>query len=232
VSDDPLLRQEALRFIAQVVRHYRDESKIAYWQVENEPLDPSGPARWRIGADFLTEEVALVRTLDTRQRPIVVNLFLDGDPLSLLPSRRGELRERAQTLLKVADILGLDVYPNRSQRLVGLNLYFSWPRPFWEPHVLDLQQLAQAAGKPSWIIEAQAEPWEPGAVVHTAATPSRSLHPGTAAATFQRLHSAGFPIILFWGPEYWYLRQQHHQDDGWWTTLAPYFNASAAADPR
>src|SRR5437879_3250823 len=71
--------RRALRTAA--IGHLRGGQPIAAWQVENEPLDAAGPHRWRISAEFLAEEIALVRRLDAdRQRPVVVNTFVDTQP--------------------------------------------------------------------------------------------------------------------------------------------------------
>jgi hypothetical protein len=166
--------------------------------------------------------VALVRRLDPRRRPIVVNMWVESHPLVRLPLWRDGLKVRAGTILELADVIGLDVYPSRGVRVLGHDMYLNWSRSAWEEAAVDLQQLARAAGKEAWIIEAQAEPWEPARQVYTEAAPSRSVQPTTAADTFARLRSAGFPTILFWGVEHWYMRQHRHQDDAWWALLSPF----------
>jgi hypothetical protein len=221
ISDHARLRGRTLGFVAEVVRRYRGTEAIGYWQVENEPLDPAGPHGWRIGADFLHEEVALVRSLDSR--PVVVSTFVPADPLSQLPGPWGRLRERSRAILAEADVLGLDIYPARGVRSHGLDLIFTWPRWAWEPVVADLQRLARAKGKEAWIMEAQAEPWEPGRLVYTDRPRSRSAQPETAARTFAQLRAAGFPTVLLWGVEYWQMRQQRHDDRGWLETMQPLF---------
>ena len=130
VSEDPEVRARVLAFVDRVVRHVRTHRAIVVWQVENEPLDPSGPNRWTIGEKLLAEEVALVRRLD--DRPIIVSTFVDVDPLMNAPWRRAELRRRAEVILDLADILGLDLYPNRGLQLRGHDLYFHWPVWIWE----------------------------------------------------------------------------------------------------
>jgi hypothetical protein len=224
VSDDPRVREHALSFVARVVERYRDHPSLAYWQVENEPLDPSGPRRWRIGANFLAEEVDLVRSLDDRDRPVIVNMFLDTPPLlAALPPWRQHNEERAHTILQVADILGLDLYPSRAFRVMGFDLYLNWSSWGWERPALDLRQLARSAGKDTWVIEAQAEPWEPSLLVYTDPLESRSVRPSTAAMAFKRLEAAGFDTILLWGVEHWYMRLQRHEDATWWDAMSPFF---------
>jgi hypothetical protein len=57
VSDDADLQMALPRYIRAVVEHYRDSPAIAYWQVENEPLDPSGPRLWTVGPDVHPPEI-------------------------------------------------------------------------------------------------------------------------------------------------------------------------------
>jgi hypothetical protein len=232
ISDDPLVREEALRFVEAVVERYQDHPSIAYWQVENEPLDPSGPRHWKIGADFVAQEVALVRALDHRKRPIVLSMFVDTPPpLSSLPPWRSHDEKRARTLLQMADVLGLDVYPSRGIRVFGRDLYLDWSGWAWERPALTLRQLALAQGKDAWVMEAQAEPWEPARLVYLDDGPSRSVQPGMAASTFGRLSNGGFGTILLWGAEHWYMRQERHDDPSWLDTLRPLFPGSDQTSP-
>ncbi|MBI4498850.1 MAG: beta-galactosidase [Chloroflexi bacterium] len=227
VSDSARLRTHALAFVRTVVQRYRSHEVIAYWQVENEPLDPSGPHRWRIGADFLRQEVELVRALDEQRRPVIVNMFVATHPLNAAPPLRTEVRKRARTILETADILGLDLYPSMGTRILGFDVYFNWLQWPWERPALDLQRLARQHGKETWIIEAQAEPWEPSSVVYTAARQSRSVQPSTAVSIFGRLQAAGFQHILLWGVEHWYMRLQRYRDGTWWEAMEPHFPQGA-----
>ncbi|MFI5268979.1 MAG: hypothetical protein ACHQ7M_16510, partial [Chloroflexota bacterium] len=149
VAQDPRVREATLRFVAQVVQRERGRANIKYWQVENEPLDPSGPRQWTIDRGFLAEEIGLVRSLD-RARPIVASMFVDTSPAGVLPPWRGQLQDRARQLLGLADVLGLDVYPVRPISTKSFQLSLKWPVWVWESRVRGLQQLAQAAGKQTW----------------------------------------------------------------------------------
>lgn len=224
VSDDALVRAGALRFVEAVVTRYRDHPSIGYWQVENEPLDPSGPRQWKIGADFVEEEVRLVRSIDGGQRPIILSMFVDTPPpLAGLPPWRSHDEGRARTLLSMADILGLDLYPSRGIRFFGRDLYLDWSGWGWERSAMSLRQLALDQGKDAWVMEAQAEPWEPSKLVYLDGAESRSVGPRTAASTFDRLSNGGFGTILLWGAEHWYMRQEKHDDRSWLDTLGPLF---------
>jgi hypothetical protein len=115
-------------------------------------------------------------------------MFVYVDPLSfLLP-----VDDRAETLLRSADVLGLDAYPVMGKRVLGLDFYLNWSGWAWERTLKRYAHLAAERGKPIWIVEAQAEPWEPGLVVHTAVVLDGEVTLGTLAQGFvdlERRHS-------------------------------------------
>jgi hypothetical protein len=221
LSTDPVLRTRTLVFIERVVRHVRDRDGLIAWQVENEPLDASGPHYWWIGQEFLAEEVRLVRQLD--RRPIVVTMFLGVNPLMLVPRQRLTLEARAQALLGLGDVLGLDLYPSRAFHSFGRDWYFRWPTWIWDSTAATLRQLALDRGKHVWVMEAQAEPWEPTRIVYTDRSPSRSMQPPLAIAAIKRLEAIGFDTILLWGVEHWYMRRERLGDAGWWDAMSTFF---------
>ncbi len=224
-AQDPRVREATLRFISEVVRHTRGRANITYWQVENEPLDPSGPRNWYIDPAFLADEISLVRSLDAG-RPIVVSMFVDTSPLELLPPWHGQLRDRARSLVSLGDVLGLDVYPVRPIANSWIQISLKWPVWVWESRVRELQRLAQTAGKQTWISEAQAEPWLPARLAHTDSAPAHYAAPGLTARTVDRLHADGFNTILLWGVEYWYMRAERYEDGNWWTGMQRLFRKS------
>ena len=229
VSDNAEIRGRTLAFVERVVRRYRDHAAVAYWQVENEPLDPAGPRGWQIAPGFLAQEVKLVRELD--RRPVIVTMFVEVNPMLLAPWRQQEVRSRAAMLLNLGDVLGLDLYPSRGFRAHGGDWYFSWPAWVWKPTVVELHQLSQRMGRSAWIMEAQAEPWEPGRLVYTDAPLSRSVQPAGAAAAVRQLRDVGFDTILLWGVEHWYMRRERHQDALWWDQMLLFFPLASTGAP-
>jgi hypothetical protein len=211
--DNGALRAAALAYLGRMVERYRDVPAILAWQVENEPLDAAGPRRWRIGPDFVRQEIARVRSLDPR--PIVLTAFgplrrtcshvssLDGcdagalagtDTVGALPTLLG--------MLGADDVLGLDVYTG-----VGR----SRAADCWPSRAAGWRALAAGAGRRAWVTELQAEPWEP-----TSATLDRplSISPAAIGAEFATLRRLGYRTILLWGSEYW-LRRDGQGDDRW-----------------
>ena len=154
-------------------------------------------------------------------------MFVDTSPVGALPPWRGDLKKRAATLLKEADILGLDIYPVRPIQSGGLALTLSWPSWVWESRVQKLQQMAQTAGRQIWVSEAQAEPWVP-AKLRPGSWPSQNALPAGTVNTVGRLRADGFNTFLFWGVEYWYMRFERYKDGDWWTGMQPFFGGPSA----
>ncbi len=227
VSDDATLRQATLRYIARVVQHEKGRDNIKYWQVENEPLDPSGAHHWTIDPGFLAQEVGLVRSIDP-SRQIVVSMFVDTSPLEYFWPWSRKSQAEAQTLLRIGDVLGLDLYPVRPIVTTHFQLSLSWPLWIWEPRVLALRRQAQRAGRQVWISEAQAEPWLPGLLVDKNSAPPTNTSPSLTASTVDRLQADGFHTILLWGVEYWYMRSERFEDGAWWSHMLAFFHTSGA----
>lgn len=221
VAASPALRMQAVEFVAATVERYRGQDAIAVWQVENEPLNPSGPRRWWIGPEFVADEIATVRGLDP-DRPIAVNVFsrfntwLDvasirhGPDLSrLLGSSARRPEAEALTLLGRDDILGLDVYRRIGYLRLGRRVLTR--SRHWQSNAARWAVRAAAEGKLAWVLEAQAEPWEPP--LRGDRRP-RSCRPEDIGATVRGLWDAGCATVLLWGVEHWLARDA--DGDGSW----------------
>lgn len=222
ISSDPRVRSETLEFLRRVVQHVGDQSVIAAWQVENEALDPSGPRRWSIGADFLAQEVGVVRELDPLDRPVIVNTFVETQPLSQLPRARSALLARARTALQVADVLGLDVYPGRTIDMFGHDVSVRWPAWVWSGALSDLRALATDEGKDAWIVEGQAEPWKVAGKAPPPIWPGAVVDPSSVKRTVSKFQSLGYTTVLLWGSEHWEDARINRQD-GWWNAMTQMF---------
>ena len=94
-------KKRVLLFIEKSVKALKKYSCITHWQVENEPLDPSGPENLAVPVDFLIQEVELVRKLDNR--PNIMTLWADDL----------ESRKLFPEVLPISDVIGLDLYYKR-----------------------------------------------------------------------------------------------------------------------
>ncbi len=172
---------------------------------------------------MVRQEQALVKRLDPAGRPVVASLLTPTHPLALLPPWRLPVERRALDLMDGADILGMDVYPSIGLHVLGRDIYLNWMNWSWDAMALRLQRLAEERGKQAWVMEAQAEPWEPreGDASGAGATPS--LDPARAVQVYERLREGGFQAILLWGVEHWYVRRERYDDNTWWEAMAALF---------
>lgn len=174
--------------LGKTVEHLKHYHCIAYWQVENEPLDPSGPPyNYAIPPYFLDYEVSFVRDLDPT-RPVVVTFW--GNEIK----QRNKLRFTP----KNADIVGWDIY-------------YSIGGPdniFYAPQTTDEEFLSirNTLTKPFWITELQAEPWEHNELFSSKKTPI-SISIQKLQDNIKRAKKLHPEVLLFWGYEYWYWKK-------------------------
>jgi hypothetical protein len=201
------LRESALEVVATTVRRYRSSSAVEAWQVENEPLNRSGPRRRLVPKQLLEAELDEVRRLDGR--PIVVNAFRHFRPLVDRASQACPWANAEAAILRLlnpGEVLGLDLYRRIALTIAGRSWLSSAPED-WAERAERVAAAARASGRRAWVVEAQAEPWGPG-----------SLDPGELAAIRDALRGRGFERIVLWGAEHWLHREA--QGDPSWTRAA------------
>ncbi len=188
-------KTQLLKFVEQTVTNLKKYDCITHWQVENEPLDPSGPNEQKISFEFLQQEVELVKKLDTR--PIIINLWGND----LLP--RGLFTQAKQ----LADVIGLDLYPRQFiKQIFGRSVYRGPTH-----NQKQLKRLLASTDKPVWISELQAEPWEKDEKGYLSNNPG-SISPKKLAENIKHAQQLPIKQILLWGFEYWWWQAQHGND--------------------
>jgi hypothetical protein len=217
----PALLAAGIGHATRLVERYKDRPAVVAWQVEHEAADPLGLEHsWRLSAEFVAEEVAAVRAADP-SRPVMMNGFLPAStPVRAMQWWRS--RDQGDSLAvaqRLTDTVGIDFYPRHAiagNSHWGLYLDGSghpWQRQRWAEL---LAWAAAAPGRRVLIAEGQAEPWE---AVTTPPDPRGrvmySCPPELLIRTYNRCmrrfrQAATDPwAYLFWGAEYWLLRQQH-----------------------
>jgi hypothetical protein len=184
-------KTQLLKFVEQTVSNLKKYDCITHWQVENEPLDPSGPDEQKIPFKFLQQEVELVKKLDPR--PIIINLW--GNDLF----SRG-LFPRANQL---ADVIGLDLYPRQFVKEIFGQSVYRGPAH----NQKQLKRLLANTHKPIWITELQAEPWEKDEDGYLSNNPG-SISPEKLAKNIKQTQQLPVNQILLWGFEYWWWQAQ------------------------
>jgi len=165
----------ALKFIDTAVRRLSHYPTVSYWQVENEPLDPSGPHKLVLPISLLEKEVTLVRSLSPK--PLLLTLW-GNRPLG---------DGRLTTLMSLGDVVGIDLYYQIPDGHGG----------FWGPSdsLESLKATINRSTKPIWITELQTNPWKK--------SPNLD-HLAIIRENWQRASALGVPLTLLWGSEYWY----------------------------
>jgi len=215
VSGDPFLREKVLKFIGMTVKRYREEPAIQCWQVENEALNRIGEKYWFIGKGLLEEEVALVRELDGKGRPILMTTATYPNCFLRIISRLSVRHDAIGECLKLCDIMGLNIYPIVGHRTWGRDLYFRGGRGKKDRYFRGLIDRIRKDGKRVWIVELQAEPWEPGHLVFKERRVPVTGKLEDTVEAYGEFRSLGVGTILLWGAEYWLYRERTYGDDSW-----------------
>lgn len=186
-------RKRTLSFIETAVRTLKKFSCITHWQVENEPLDPSGPEEESgpedstIPFNFLKKEVELVRKLDSR--PILLTLW--GNDL--------ESRQLFPDVSSISDLVGLDIYYKQP---IKNGSGYEGPRT----NDNYLREIVRTSPKEVIISELQAEPWEKEGSGYLSKNPE-SISPKLLESNLKKALSLGVKEIILWGFEYWCYRK-------------------------
>lgn len=219
-ADHERLLSAGIAFAARVVQRYRDRKAIIAWQVEHEAVDPLGVEHsWRLSSAFVRAEVDAVRAADPA-RPILMNGFLPtSSPVRLQQWWRtrdqGDSLSVAQDL---ADIAGIDFYPRHALIAVGRRtVYLDGSRSPWQQaRRRRLFEWAAAGSERRLMIsEGQAEPWEavttppsPAGRGMYSCLPEHVIENYSQCMSWHRQAPCSAWAYLFWGAEYWVLRNQ------------------------
>ncbi len=192
----------ALKFIEQTINRLKGYNNITHWQVENEPFDPSGPENKYISAAILSAESVLVKKLDP-SRETVITLWAND-----LAKRKHYM-----TAAALADIVGLDLYYKQFiTKQLSLSLYAK-PKDRAEK----IMSCMKSCGKPFWITELQAEPWENDDKTFRSAKP-KSMNPELLKQFYAEAKALQPEAIYLWGSEYWFWKYAQG-DDGMLSTV-------------
>lgn len=187
-----------LKMLGATVSHFKNRKSIESWQVENEPTLGGYGECPAPDTTFLKEEVALVRSLDSR--PIVI-------------TESGELSAWL-TAAKLADKIGISIYRTVWNRFVGFVSYPLVPA-YYRYHAKILAPFA----KKIFVVELQTEPWAHTALIQMPIAEQKMImNEKKARQAIGFAKQAGFDEIYLWGLEWWaYLKA--NGDSGMWQTI-------------
>jgi len=217
-ASHPALLSGAEQFISRIVTRYRDRQSIVAWQLEHEAVDPLGVEHsWRLGRSFVERELHALRAVD-QSRPVMMNGFLPTSSVVRL-SQWWRTRDQGDSLAvagSLADMVGIDYYPRTGLRRLGRRtLYLDGADGRSARRTRErVFGSIRTPGKRLMISEGQAEPWEtttvpPSPQRHAPySCPPEQVIGNYNAALRWSLKADPLYAYLFWGAEYWLLRNQ------------------------
>ncbi len=191
-------QQKILGMLEQVVKHYKKESSIIMWQVDNEPL-----VNWFgkcpiADQNFVKKEIALVKKIDFR---------------SVLITDSGELSLWRKTS-HLGDYFGTTMYRVVWSKTFGY-LDYKYPIP---PAFYRLRAFFNGLPFESVVIsELQAEPWQRIALDNLSLAEQRkSFDAQRLKDNVEFARRTGFSSAYLWGAEYWYWLKEKQNDVSVW----------------
>ena len=218
-TSHPGLLEGATEYLVRLVRRYRDREAIVAWQVEHEAVDPLGLEHsWRLAQSFVRHEVDAVRAADP-SRPILLNGFLPTST-AVLAHQWWRTRKQGDSVAlaeRLADIVGIDYYPRHALTSIGpWSVYLDGATSIL-PGLRRRRVFSRvaASGRTLMVTEGQAEPWEavtippsPDARTAYSCPPDRIIQNCNDCLEWARRAGTGLGAYLFWGAEYWVMRDQ------------------------
>ena len=208
----------ATQFITRIVTRYKNRAAIVAWQLEHEAVDPLGwEHTWRLADQFVESELEALRVADPT-RPVIMSGFLPTSSLVRL-SQWWRTRDQGDSLTvaaRLADIVGIDYYSRHALTSLGpRTLYLAGADLPWQAGLRERRfGSIRTRGKRLMVAEGQAEPWE---TMTTPPNPKRQAMYSCPPEQLVSNYNAAIgwsprddPIYayLFWGAEYWLLRDK------------------------
>ncbi|OGE88079.1 MAG: hypothetical protein A3J07_01620 [Candidatus Doudnabacteria bacterium RIFCSPLOWO2_02_FULL_49_13] len=188
-----------LEMVVAAINHFKSFEAVKIWQVQNEPLFGFGEMCPKANRDFLKEEIALVKSLDSR--PVMV-------------ADSGEFGRWLPTATTGADLFGTTMYRVVRNDFTG---YFRYPLPpaFFRIKAGVVQTFTPMRNLIG--VELQAEPWLSDSVSKIDLNTQMALmNPKVFRENIEYAKAAGFHDNYLWGVEWWYWLAKQHNDWGMW----------------
>ena len=194
-------QEEILRMLETLANRYKNNLEISSWQVENEPLFAFGNCPW-IDQNFLKKEAALMRTLDSGKRPIVI-------------SDSGEASWWFKAA-SIGDIVGITMY--RRVFFHELQTYVTYPIPpaFYR---LKTKLIGLIFKKPVICGELQVEPWAANQIYDGAAGDAKTMDIAQLKNNIVFAQRTGIDTFYLWGSEWWYWMKAKHGQPQYWEEI-------------
>ncbi len=201
------IRKPLLAYVAAALRRYGNDARIARLQIENEPLEHTGPKLQAIRLSLLNEEIALAHKLSRKPLATTMGTGVTDTPGAdqvyqfFLKKTAKQFRadEQAKILKLNVDYVGINLYRKGHS---GAGAFEMKPE-----HWTEIKQTVAAirrAGKKPFIAELQGEPWnEGGKMNHRDPNGNPTLTPEQYRQFFiQATAQLDVKEVLLWGMEF------------------------------
>ncbi|HSH31543.1 MAG TPA: hypothetical protein VK963_02640 [Candidatus Saccharimonadales bacterium] len=204
-------RQAAvLRLVETVVRRYDGGRHLLRWQVENEPYLGLFGICPPLDEDLLKKEVALVRSLSSKDI-----LITDSGELSTWYQASG-----------LGDVFGTTMYRKVYDKTNGKVFRHIIPAEFYTRRA-NLMKKLHPGLKQVVNAELQAEPWADAPLSQKdEAFYNKTLDHQQFKDNIEFAQATGLEEVYLWGVEWWYLRKLQG-DSFYWDNAKALFNQSA-----
>jgi len=206
---------EILKMLENTVLRYQEKDVIWAWQAENEPFFPFGECPW-VDKDFLKEEIALIKSLDSLKRPVLVS-----------DSGEGSFWIQAAEL---GDIVGTTMYkevwvsfswikvrmPFLPQSAKDFGFYFKYPYPpkfYWQKANI----INKVFNKKVICVELQAEPWCPTLLYDCSLSDQeKTMDLEQFKKNIEFAKDTGLGEFYLWGGEWMYWMKKNQNRPEFW----------------
>jgi hypothetical protein len=207
-------QEEILEMLKEIVLRYKDSDAVSGWQPENEPFFPFGECQWT-DEDFLKKEIAKIKSLDPKMRPVLVS-----------DSGEGSFWFAAA---KAGDIVGTTMYRKVWFDFSWIKVKFSFLPEFMKNAGFYLDYNYVFPAKFYWqkaniieklfhkkviCIEFQAEPWCRQKLLYSCSLDEQkiTMNPEQFKKNIEFAKKTGFDEFYLWGAEwmYWLKKNQNN----------------------
>ena len=205
-------QQEAiLGLLKEIVVRYDGSDAIWGWQVENEPFFPFGVCPW-VDKDFLEKEVELVKSLDSKNRPVVITE--SGEfPLWIMAARYG-------------DVVGVTMYKKVWVHQIGRYLTYPFPSVFYHRKAEIVRKIF---GKDVICVELQAEPWGEKLLYDSSLEEQeKTMNLEQFNYNIEFARNTGISEFYLWGAEWWYWMKEKQDSPEIWNEAKKLFSENSS----
>lgn len=194
--------KEILEYIEAVVNRYKDNPSIDMWQIENEPfLSVFAKSHcFNFDKKFLEQEIELVRTLDTKDRLILIT---DSGELSTW-----------RKAFSLGDVFGTTMYVYSWNEFMG-----EFRNPFlpgFYSFRVNILNMFTKGNKEAIIAELALEPWLDKPIIkEQTEVQIRRMSPEKFEHVIEFAQKTGMKTQYLWGAEWWYYIKLQGEDWYW-----------------